>query len=338
MICPHCDASLLRRERPNNVCGKCGRRYALDPKTNPLELSDLRVRRVVAKLTDDGRLPCTPGHLWYALSRRSLRSRRIGGGCVAVALLGAYLLAAGFVAGSAPLAYFGCVLVLLALTLCVLTVAGGGRGRPKMLPGAFRRYVLDAWVEVYGGLPPGVVEDRRYPAPGGASGSGQAATLLCPDLSVATLIAAAGLPERHDLLLVRDLPEVPERGPVIVLHDVSAPGLLLPWRVREALPGRRVIDAGVPLRAVRGLPHAVPYRDHQPGQAVLARLAEVGDYTSDELAWRRKGWTYPLVAVPPDRLLDVVRRVAERTVRTASADQGRAAAVGFLTWPDEGAP
>ncbi|QKW48312.1 hypothetical protein [Streptomyces buecherae] len=338
MICPHCDASLLRRERPDNVCGKCGRRYALDPKTNPLELSDLRVRRVVAKLTDDGRLPCTPGHLWYALSRRSLRPRRIGGGCVAVVLLGAFLLTAGYFAGPAPLAYFGLVLALLAPVLCVLAVVAGGRGRPKVLPGAFRGDVLEPWVEVYGGLPPGVVDDRRYPAPGGESGAGQATTLLCPDLSVATLIAAAGLPERHGLLLVRDLPEVPARGPVIVLHDVSAPGLVLPWRVREALPGRRVIDAGVPLRAVRGLPNAVPYRDRQPDQAVLTRLAEVGDYTSDELAWLRKGWTYPLVAIPPGRLLDVVSRVAERVGRAASADQGRAAAVGFLTWPDEGAP
>ncbi|MBC3992448.1 hypothetical protein H8N00_26950 [Streptomyces sp. AC563] len=338
MICPHCDASLLRKERPHNVCGKCRRRYALDPKTNPLGLSDLRVRRVVAKLTDDGRLPCTPGHLWYALSRRTLRSRPVGGAYVAAALLGAALLTAGFFAGPAPLAYFGFVLALLALVLCLLVAADRDQGRPKMLPGAFRRDVLEPWVQVYGELPPGVVEDRRYPAPGGLSGAGQATTLLCPDLSVATLIAAAGLPERHGLLLVRDLPEVPARGPVIVLHDVSAPGLLLPWRVREALPGRGVIDAGVPLRAVRGVPNAVPYRDHQPGGAVLSRLAEVGDYTSDELAWLRKGWTYPLVAVPPGRLLDAVSRVAERVGRAASADQGRAATVGFLTWPDEGAP
>lgn len=54
MICPHCEHSLLRKERTGNRCGYCRRLYALDPKTNRLKLSDLRVRRVVAALSAGG--------------------------------------------------------------------------------------------------------------------------------------------------------------------------------------------------------------------------------------------------------------------------------------------
>ncbi|MFE6779780.1 hypothetical protein [Streptomyces sp. NPDC057702] len=334
MICPHCEKSLLRKERPGNVCGGCRRRYALDPKTSPLELSDLRVRRVLAKLTEEGRLPCTPGHLWYALSRRSLRSARGDGGCVAASLLfGGVLTASAMVGGPAFLVVVGVLLLLLGVVLLVSKALGVGRGRPRLPRERFHSDVLGPWARVYGGLPPGVVDDRKYPRPGPEPAGGYHATLLCPDLSVAAFLAAEGLPARFGLLLAREVSGVLAHGPVLVLHDAGARGLLLPGQVRAALPGRRVVGAGPPLRVVRALPNAVPYRERRPGKDVLVALTATGDHTEDELAWLRRGWSFPLVAIPPVRLLAVVGRDAERMTRGVDPEWRRAAGVGFLTWP-----
>lgn len=55
MICPHCSASLLRKERSGSRCSKCRRDFALDPKSNPLGLHDLRVRKLANALSDPGR-------------------------------------------------------------------------------------------------------------------------------------------------------------------------------------------------------------------------------------------------------------------------------------------
>lgn len=337
MICPHCEKDLLRKERPDNTCSKCNRRYALDPKTNPLRLNDLRVRRVLAKLTDEGRLPCAPGQLWYALSRNSLRHRHVDAGCFAfLFVIGGGIILGGPIVGSRLMFIVGGIVVGFGVLLAIASVTGNNLGKPQLPRHTFHQDVLAAWAKVYGGLPPGVVDDRQYPSPQPARAGALSATLLCPDPSVAAFLTAEGLPERYGLLLARDVADVLAHGPVVVLHDVGPRGLLLPQHARAALPGREVIDAGLPLRAVRGLPNAVPVRERKPDRAVLAELTASGHYTEEELTWLRKGWTYPLVAVPPARLLTVVDRVAERVSRRADPQRRRAAAVGFMTWPAEG--
>ncbi|MFI6334342.1 hypothetical protein [Streptomyces sp. NPDC050535] len=352
MICPHCEKSLLRKERPGNVCGFCRRTYALDPKTNDLRLSDLRVRRVMGTLTDQGQLPCTPGQLWYALSRKSLRESgvQLGCGCLP-AYFGAALCFVGLITRLPLVAVGGGLLLLVALGLLIAKQAGVGRGRPKIARSAFRSGPLAEWRRVYGSLPPGMVDDDRLPdraddhrvsgragdhrPPYGQAVPAAAATaaLICPDLSVAVCLAAAGVPARHGLTLLTDPRRLTGYGPVIVLHDASAQGLLLVRRLRVALPGRTVIDAGLPLRRLRESRGAVPFRDTGPSEADMAELAASGEFTPAELKWLAKGWSYPLVGVPPARLLAVVDRVAERVTTAADPQRRRAASLGFLTWP-----
>ncbi|MFF8774397.1 hypothetical protein [Kitasatospora sp. NPDC015120] len=86
MTCPHCAAELRHRERPGLTCPRCRQRFALEPR-NTQGLSDLRLRRAVERLGDDGRLVVTVGQLRWAFQRRgrpaALPVRRAAGRPVA---------------------------------------------------------------------------------------------------------------------------------------------------------------------------------------------------------------------------------------------------------------
>ncbi|MER5359982.1 hypothetical protein [Streptomyces sp. NPDC002785] len=343
MICPHCEKNLLRKERPNNTCSHCRRTYSLDPKTNSLGLSDLRVRRILAKVTEEGRIAVAPDQLWYALSRTRLKESNFAPGCAGSSLFVG--LVVGFIGVFTEIAYLllaSGALLLVSAGFALARAAGAGRGFPAMSRAAFRSEALAPWQNVYGGLPPGVVDDTppipsrtRTRAPSGAQ---PGAVLLCPDRSTTAFLIANGLPARYGIALAKDLDAVralPTRGPVIVLHDADAHGELLVRRVRESLGQRTVIDAGLPLRTVRGLARAVPYRDRdkRPDRETMARLAALGEFTEEELKWLGKGWRFPLVGVPPARLLTILTRVAEQVTRNVDPERRRAASVGFMTWP-----
>ncbi|MFF2324791.1 MULTISPECIES: hypothetical protein [unclassified Streptomyces] len=342
MICPHCEKNLLRKERPNNTCSRCRRAYALDPKTNSLGLSDLRVRRILAKMTEEGRIAVAPDQLWYALSRTHLRKSTFASGCAAPALVvGLVLGFVGVLSGTTPLLVGSGILVLVSVGLACARAAGAGRGIPPMSRAEFRLKALMPWHHVYGGLPPGVVDDTAPVSPRARtrelSGARPGALLLCPDRSVITFLIANGLPDRYGIALVKDLSAVHAQrpqGPVIVLHDADARGELLVRRVRESLGQRRVVDAGLPLRTLRR-GRAVPCRDRngRPDQETMARLTALGEFTGEELKWLGKGWGYPLVGVPPARLLAAVTRVAEQVTGDTDPERRRAASVGFMTWP-----
>ncbi|MFC9622719.1 hypothetical protein ACFTXM_22875 [Streptomyces sp. NPDC056930] len=343
MICPHCEKNLLRKERPNNTCSHCRRTYALDPKTNSLGLSDLRVRRILAKVTEEGRIAVTPDQLWYALSRKRLKESRFAPGC-AGASLGAGLFAGVFAvfSGITYLLLVSGALLLASAGFAFARAAGVSRGFPVMSRAAFRSEALAPWRNVYGGLPPGVVDDTP-PVPSRAGGrtpsdARPGAVLLCPDRSITAFLIADGLPARYGIAPAKDLDAVralPTQGPVIVLHDADAHGELLVRRVRESLGQRTVIDAGLPLRTVRGLARAVPYRDRdgRPDRETMARLTALGEFTEEELKWLGKGWRFPLVGMPPARLLAAVTRIAEQVTRNVDPERRRAASVGFMTWP-----
>ncbi|WP_406054888.1 hypothetical protein OG462_05240 [Streptomyces sp. NBC_01077] len=353
MICPHCERNLLRKERTGNRCTHCNRSYALDPKTNPLRLNDLRVRRITAALSDEGRIGIVPEQLWYALSRKRLRDSEFGQGCLGGAFVVAgFVTVVAFVAETPVLLIASAALLLAGLVIVVARAMGAGRGIPPVAREAFPTQVLGAWREVYGTLPPGVLDTSEpaggtsEPAGGTAAVTGAADTtgvLVCPDRAVVAFLVADGLPARHGLAVVRSAEEaraVPSNGPVLVLHDSDADGELLVRRLRDALPGRTVIDAGPPLRTVRALPQAVPYRDprRKPGPAEMRLLTEPGTYTPEELKWLGQGWRFPLVGLPPARLLTVVDRIAGQVTRGVDADRRRAADLGFLTWPETAGP
>ncbi|MGW2659137.1 hypothetical protein ACWC1D_36645 [Streptomyces sp. NPDC001478] len=343
MICPHCARSLLFRQRQGHKCSVCGRAFALDPRTNALGLSDLRVRRVLARITREGTVTVTPDQLWFALARTRLKEPRIPRGRAgAFVLIGLVAGVPGLVSGAGPLLVASGVLLLIGAGCAAARRAGAGRGRPVMDRTAFRKKALGAWLRVYGGLPPGVAEDSAPPAftaPGGeAARDWSGAVLLCPDPGIRTFLAVNGVPERCGVALAGHpdaLAAGGADGPVVVLRDADAAGELLVREVRTALAPRPVIDAGPDLRTARALTRAVPLRERgaRPGAAALARLAALGGYTEEELAWLRTGRRIPLFAVEPARLLETVARRVERVVAGAGPERDRAAATGFMTWP-----
>ncbi|MFI8500175.1 hypothetical protein ACIGFK_16965 [Streptomyces sp. NPDC085524] len=345
MTCPHCERNLLRKERTGNICSHCRRAYALDPKTNSLRLNDLRVRRIATGLTDDGRIHVTPGQLWYALSRKRIRDGDYDPGCAGGAIVFAVISA--FVAGFGGLPfwwYVSGVLLAIGFGNLIAHAMGAGRGRAPLPRSLFRDAALVPWVRVYGTLPPGVVDDIGDPWPQRpADAPPPNAVLVCPDPSITAFLTADGLPERHGIAMVEGpehvrsslLSALPPRGPVLVLHDADARGELLVQHLRANLPGRPVVDAGLSLRTVRAQPKAVAYRDplHKPSPEEMRQLGALGTFTPEELKWLARGWRFPLVGVPPVKLLAVVDRLAGQAARGGDAERRRATEVGFMTWP-----
>ncbi|WP_162794016.1 hypothetical protein [Streptomyces paludis] len=329
------------------TCSKCHRVYAFDPKGNALRLHDLRVRRLVQKLSGDGQLSVSVSQLWFAASRRT---RQQGSdlpgtlGCSAVAVVvGCGLIALGVSIGeeAAVATAFG-GLFLVGTVIALIVSAAARRKRRQALPyDHFNALMMARWMVVYGALPTGVVDERVLK--GVVRPERPAAVLLCPDTSIAAFLAANGVPQRYGLALVTDVAgvrDVPGEAPVIVLHHADPFGCRLTGLVREALPGRRVVDAGMPPRSVMNVPNALPLRGEKPRPEVVAALKGVsatGALTGAEVAWLADGYTGTLAAVPPAKLLATVTRVVERVAGTGVPADQRAKDLGFLTWPVEGA-
>ncbi|MEU6341658.1 hypothetical protein ABZ883_12020 [Streptomyces sp. NPDC046977] len=365
MICPHCRTSLLGKERTGGVCSRCDRAFALDPKVHGRGMHDTRIRRVVEKATDGGRLTVTITQLWY-LARTSNsfwpavpasgRSPWVGR-AVAVVLLGG-LIALGVAVRGVPLGG-----LLWFAGLCVSWVlymlAKGEPRRPPRDAGAsvvpaewdFRSMLRLRWRAVYGTLPPRIVDDRERrttqgdPATDGDPDAGrepapEPVELLCPDPAVRIFLTANAIPRRLNLRLAAGLREVSATGPVVVLHDASVRGLQLLADAR-AHPRRVVVDAGLPVRAVMGNEKAVTLHEVPPSRVLLDRpewLRQLAEHAPEEAEWLLQGWYSPVAAVPPEVLESaVVRAVGE--ARAITDDEVRtAAAFGFLSWPRPSVP
>ncbi|MFJ4845589.1 MULTISPECIES: hypothetical protein [unclassified Streptomyces] len=368
MICPHCRSPLLGKERTGGVCSRCGRAFALDPKVHGRGMHDSRIRRVVEKATDGGRLNVTVTQLWY-LARTSNRfwpaapaSGRSPwvGGAAAVVLLGG-LIALGVAVRGVPLGGLLWFAGLCVSGLLYVLAKGEPRRPPRgagasVVPaeGDFRSLLRLRWSAVYGNLPPGIVDDRELlkgpgdPATNGDPAAGgepdpapEPVELLCPDPAVRCFLTANAIPRRLNLHLAAELGEVSATGPVVVLHDASVRGLQLLADARATTPRRVVVDAGLPVRAVMGNEKAVTLHEVPPARVLLDRpgwLRQLAERVPEEADWLLQGWYSPVAAVPPAVLESaVVRAVGE--ARAIPDDEARAAAAfGFLSWPRPSVP
>jgi hypothetical protein len=348
MICPHCRAGLLRKQRTGNRCSSCRREFALDPKTNRLKLHDLRMRALTERLATRGRdgqppLRFTAEQLRLAATRKVLGDRPTSGWLVGAGSIGCVGTVVAVAAAAAGGAAFGGVaaVVLVVVGLLVLghVRTADSRRYPGLPVGAAQfGELLERWQRVYGQPPPGLLP-AAPPRPVGPRGPVRA--ILVSDPDTVAFLAAAGLAERHPVLLVPGRPgEVPREVPapardglpILVLHDADALGCLWVARMRAAFPGARVVDAG--LRPVTAKLGATAVRLRPPA-GYLAELRASGAVAGDALAWLAEGNTLPLAAVLPARLL----RAAERAVtprRSPDPDRERARAVGFLSGPEPG--
>ncbi|MFE7123907.1 hypothetical protein [Streptomyces sp. NPDC057617] len=338
MICPHCNQNLLFKERPNKTCSKCHRPYVMDPKTNVLRLGDARISRLTDKLTAGGTVAVTVEQFWAAAARKIQKNSNGSGyaGAIGCALVGVpvacvLVVIGDKVSGGGVFTFFGAVILI-----GVLITLYSGFKNPKVARNStmdeVRYALLTEWPRVYGSVPAGIVD--RHAFRGARQREGARVVLLCPDEAIAAFLAANQVLERYGMTVAGMVREVPDGVPVIVLHDASAAGCELLLRARRELPGRRVVDAGLPPRVVMRVKDA-GVRGRKPVPELMQFLRGSGTLTEAELDWLAKGWSTSLIAVPPTKLLAAVARVAERVTASGDPVQRRAEALGFLTWPGE---
>ena len=363
MICPRCQASLLRTERSGSVCSRCRRPFALDPKVHGRGMHDTRILHAVEKLTDKGRRQITVSQLRYLArsanphweatpesGRRPWIGRTVG------AVLLAWLVALAVALRGVPSA--GLIWwTSVAVSVVVYVVARGKRYRPGRRAAGhvepslrdFRAMICERWVQVYGSLPAGIVDDLTYQETREATHNGgrrggksvaETVTLLCPDRAVRVFLSVNGFPRRLNLTLAGKLDEVPPSGPVVVLHDASVDGFQLVADARASLPRRAVVDAGLPVRAVLGNRGAV--RLHETPVMLWREhpdwLKRMEQRAPEDAAWLTRGWLSPVAAVPPALLESAVVRAVQNARSAPDTERRQAAAVGFLSRPQPSEP
>ncbi|NKY58193.1 hypothetical protein [Nocardia flavorosea] len=343
MICPHCSGSLLRRERTDHRCSKCERKFALDPKAEPLGLHDLRLRSLTERLSAGRGLSATVTQLWYTAARRRLPDldRYIGGAAgtwVLLTVLATYILCllSGIQGWSGPFVFWKVLLsgvVVLAAGLVVIYACRPlfrQRTRIAMPVTAygFRTDVIGRWVGVYGEFPPGILDEQQVPIPVIEQ---PRVALVCDDPSVRACLAANGIPQAYDMALADRIENAPAGIPVLLLHDASLQGFATARAARLAL-GERVRVLGLAPRAVLDNESAIRLRERPPAGNRISYLHSVG-LTQQEIDWLADGWWSPIAAIPPARLIAVVTRAAEKLEDETDAERRTARETGFLTWP-----
>lgn len=369
MKCPSCSAELKYTERPKRVCAKCNQPFALEPRENALGMSDLRMRGLVDYVSAQGAHRYTSRQLWHAACRQRLRqagasrSARIGG----VLVLGFFTTVCAVLAGSTARSVSESLPVALAVALIPLAVGLWAITRtvrawraPAMpiAQEAFAREILAPWIQHYG-PPKGLADAEAIARLRDAQLQPERirAVLASPDQDVLDCLWLNGLPERLGLatlhadgayspaeqaviaaLRARPAP------PLLLLHDASAAGCLLPRTLPAALglgAHHRVRDLGLRPRDVQRHRFLTVGGD-APAEllAMVERHAQAGGGLSpDERAWLRPGRVSPIAAVPPAQLIAVITRAVDRSApapgQPRPADpEAQARAFGFLSWPE----
>lgn len=152
--------------------------------------------------------------------------------------------------------------------------------------------------------PAGLIDPTETAAPGGES---SAVLIVCDTAETASAVCAnVARAEMSDVAVTVAGAELREGSMVIALHDASPRGCALPLELGDA--GARVIDAGmrpslvdvIGSHVLEGAPARLP-RDLSPA------------LPGDELDWLRSGRRAELAALPPERLMELVRSAIDRT-------------------------
>jgi hypothetical protein len=341
MICPHCNRNLKQKERTGRTCSHCRKRFALDPKENTLLLHDLRLRKLAAKLSEDGKYRFTAAQLHHAAARKPVKASarltpRIFWALVIAAIFTAV------VAGEVPrlvLVVLAVLAATLTVSLAVLTYVRAKR-RPRGLPmgpGEFGSSVLSRYRNIWGN-PPGLIDTV---SPKQVELHGRAGAVVADQLTLECL-RANNLADAMNLALVpvemwhngasKALAEN-TRLSVLLLHDASPPAIQLAGRMLAELGPGRVVDVGLRPRMVMAKKGPLVLRS-PPEQQTLDEIRSSGQLTEAELAWLAEGNWVPLAAIRPAALIKAVTRSAERVTALVDPEQRKAKAVSFLSWPE----
>jgi hypothetical protein len=368
MKCPHCRADLKYRDRRDGKCPQCQSPFALEPRANALEMSDLRLRGLAERLSEQGKCWYTAAQLGHAAVRNrirrkpqfDLRDRMLVIGIVAIMVL-VSLFVSIFIE---PVRIFSCIAFLVMIILGISAARQYLESSKPPLDGflpvleRFEERYVAPWERIHGALPGRVTAQeatvlRRFQLPS----SQVRAVLASPVADVLDCLRANGLQQRLGLALINpDQPASADEAiiallrsrsqlPLLLVHDASVSGCLLPallpakWGLA---PNHRIIDLGLRPRHVQQL--RLPWKGEAPPRELLdllERRAQMPNglaLTPEEREWLRSGYVTSALLIPPARLVAVVTQAMERLAPARVVDpeaqaQAQARAIGFMTWP-----
>lgn len=263
MICIHCKSDAKYKERLDGRCPSCRHRFAFEPKTGS-PVTDGAFASAIARVSSDGKVKWTKGHLYYEIARRTQKKR-----AVAVFAVISAVAAAIAVVANVP------VLGALALVLAVAAIAGAvknARRSIQLSPADFES-LLQRWVLAHGQPAALVIKKPGPPAkaralPSDIAGYSFDRAVICDRPDTVDLLLANNFHFENNCAVLSEhgYPEVAfpvvlsmlKKNPklvVYVLHDATVDGCSLAQRLRGSeawfATGARVIDVGLSPRHAR---------------------------------------------------------------------------------------
>lgn len=343
MQCPKCFADIKYKERSNNQCSKCNARFAFEPKTHPLKLTDTYFSKVVEKLDNNGKLFFTPQQLQFAVSRKKMKSA--GWFIVLIifaivsTIIGCVVLFNIIAQVLSDFKQEALVIICLMLGISMILFWIGLIFAVKKFykpvvslpqsPVEFENRVLADWRGVYGKLPPKLVmnfpmQEIFHDLKG---------ILLCENRDAAMCLAANQVDKNLGLAIVFQAQKAVEliqkhgKLPIYVLHDASIDGVYFSEKAKQQIGNQTpIIDIG--LRPQNLLKSNFPkMRENGLNANHLSSL------TAEEKDWLNKGYYVPLYVLRPEKLIQYVQKHIQKKDQLIeqTADK-RAKSVGFMTW------
>ena len=344
MKCIHCGSNnnYRDRQRNNGSCKVCQHKFAFEPYTDPLKISDGLFQRLIQGVSDENRAFFTERQLWYEFNRYLWHKRLRGQTNIFMWIFG--------VGG------IGMTLVLTSLWPLVIgglgigfaVVARSGRlfrsRQPLVMFNSFRKDV-DRWTQAHGKIEKLIrIKDlqpnhhQREAEPDLTAYSFDR-VLVTDKTEIAVMLVANNFHFENNcaILSVDGYPEnitdtvmeMLRRNPqlkVFALHDASAEGCKLPLSLREEkwFPDQAIsiIDLGLRPQHVKKI-RVFTLAGRQ--QTVPIELCEL--LTAGEVAWLERGNTVELEVLRPVGLIRAIYRgVAYAT--QISDDEARNAWIG----------
>ena len=328
MQCPKCFADVKYKERSNNQCSKCNARFAFEPKTHPLKLTDKYFSKVVTKLSNNDKLFFTPQQLQFAVSRKKLKSNSLVISLIIIAFITTII--AIFIYPLAAIAVaFIWIIVIIATTIYYK--------KNIFLPQTiyeFHSSVIETWRSVYKNYPPKLILDNTLPTQFNAEVRG---ILVCDDVETAICLVANQTDKSLSLAIVSNPNKIAEllqtRGklPIFVLHSASVEGYHFVEKIKQQFGTQtRISDIGLRPQTVMKS-NIVKLREKSE------QIGKIGSLTGEEIAWLNQGFYTPLFVFTPLRLIAfVTKRLGKQTKPIAAENpETKAKSIGFMTWAGE---
>lgn len=342
MRCIHCGSNnnYRDRRRNNGSCKACRRKFAFEPYTDPLKISDGLFQRMIQGVSDENRAFFTERQLWYEFNRYLWHKQLRGQTTIFMWIFGVGGIGASIVLASLwPL-------VIAGLGIGFVAIARSGRlfrsRQPLVMFNSFRKDV-DRWNQAHGRIEKliraGEVQPNHYQreAEPDLTAYSFDRVLVTDKTEIALMLVANNFHFENNcaILSVDGYPEditdivmeMLRRNPqlkVFALHDASTEGCKLPLILREEkwFPDQAitVIDLGLRPQHVKKMR---VFTLAGRLQTIPTELREL--LTAEEAAWLERGNSVELEVLRP---VGLIRAIYRGLAATQLSDDGAGDGVG----------